>query len=347
MNHTAIRLKGDEMVNSALNNKIARESEDRKTKSIAVKCQNTFEKAVSHNCVGGEIPSFPDEKWSKEKQKFTEDMKESVKAIVRVEHESDNSEHLKTLLKQGEFLKLIEAEQNDPTWKSFIYGLKKGTMKFLLNSLIHTLPTQTNLMLWNKATSNKCLICKNQETTLHILNGCKTALDQGRYTWRHDSILNYMSSTFDKSKFQVFSDIPGQKTENGGTIPSFLTVTADRPDIVVLDKAKKAVYILELTAPFESNISTRHTYKTNKYAYLLKDISDYKPTVIAYEVGSRGHISKENRDRLKIIFKLCEKGITFKNFVDNISKISITSSFYIYNCRKNPQWTPVPYMKPN
>ena len=27
-------------------------------------------------------------------------------------------------------------------------------------------------------------------TTQHILNGCKVALNQGRYTWRHDSVLN-------------------------------------------------------------------------------------------------------------------------------------------------------------
>ena len=61
-------------------------------------------------------------------------------------------------------------------------------------------------------------------------------------------------------KFTVFSDIEGYKTEHGGTFPSYLTVTTDRPDMVSIDKTQKKVLICELTVPFESNITARHTY---------------------------------------------------------------------------------------
>ena len=61
-------------------------------------------------------------------------------------------------------------------------------------------------------------------------------------------------------KFTVFSDIEGYKTEHGGTFPSYLTVTTDRPDMVSIDKTQKRVLICELTVPFESNITARHTY---------------------------------------------------------------------------------------
>ena len=71
-------------------------------------------------------------------------------------------------------------------------------------------------------------------------------------------------------KFTVFSDIEGYKTEHGGTFPSYLTVTTDRPDMVSIDKTQKRVLICELTVPFESNITARHTYKSDKYAYLLQ-----------------------------------------------------------------------------
>ena len=48
-------------------------------------------------------------------------------------------------------------------------------------------------------------------------------------------------------KFTVFSDIEGYKTEHGGTFPSYLTVTTDRPDMVSIDKTQKRVLICELT----------------------------------------------------------------------------------------------------
>ena len=60
----------------------------------------------------------------------------------------------------------------------------------------------------------------------------------------------YISESVDKSKFEVLSDVDGFKNENGKTIPSFLTITADRPDIVILDKKNKKVGIFELTVLF-------------------------------------------------------------------------------------------------
>ena len=85
-------------------------------------------------------------------------------------------------MKQGEFLKMSHEEKTDADWKSYIYNLPKGTMKFILNSTIHTLPTHNNLRLWGKRTSDKCKLCGNMDSTLHVLNGCKTCLVQGRYT---------------------------------------------------------------------------------------------------------------------------------------------------------------------
>lgn len=330
----------------ALDNCISRESQFVRKKSITVRAEEVYNKALNQNCVGGELPSFPDETWDREKKKLVEEIKESVKCIVRVDSEEKQSEHLRKLISQSEFLKFSQQEQSDYTWKGFIYNLKKGTMKFLLNSMINTLPTQSNLKLWNKSTTDKCLLCKNKETTLHILSGCKVALNQDRYTWRHDNVVRYISESVDKSKFEVLSDVDGFKNENGKTIPSFLTITADRPDIVILDKKNKKVGIFELTVPFESNIKERNTFKNNKYAYLLKDIQVYEPTVCAFEIGARGFITSENKARLSLIHKFCDKTIKLKNFLDNISSIVMNSSYYIYNCRKEPTWAKVSPLGP-
>ena len=49
---------------------------------------------------------------------------------------------------QGHNLALAAAEKQDLVWKSFMYDLKQGTLKFLLNAGIDTLPTAANLKLW-------------------------------------------------------------------------------------------------------------------------------------------------------------------------------------------------------
>ena len=192
------------------------------------------------------MPLFQDETCDKEKAKLTHKIKASVKSKVYSDCLEKQKSHLDTLLKQGEYLKFSEQEKCDPNWNSIIYNLPKGTMKFMLNSFTNTLPTQDNLKLWGKIFSDKCHLCKNRDSTLHCLNGCKIALDQGRYTWRHDNIINYIVKNVDTSKFKVHSDIAGYQTSNGGSLPPSLIVTTLKPDIVILDETKKEAFIFEL-----------------------------------------------------------------------------------------------------
>ena len=147
---------------------------------------------MNKNCPTGEMPSFPDKSWEKESTKLTLAVKASVKSKIHSDTLEEQKKHLDTLLKQGHYLKFAEQEKCDPNWKSTLFNLPKGTMKFLLNSFINTLPTQDNLKLWSKTFSDKCHLCKNKDSSLHCLNGCKIALRQGRFTWRHDNIITYI-----------------------------------------------------------------------------------------------------------------------------------------------------------
>ena len=61
------------------------------------------------------------------------------------------------------------------------------------------------LKLWGYITSDVCALCKDEDkkvevkcTVNHMLVGCKTSLDQGRYTWRHDSVLKNIENTLIK-----------------------------------------------------------------------------------------------------------------------------------------------------
>ena len=96
-----MRIKGDKIVNLALDNKITREEEFVRKKSIAVKSQKIFKDSMFMNCVGGELPTFPDNRWDKEKAKMIDEIKVTIKAAAREENKIEQTEHLHTLVKQG------------------------------------------------------------------------------------------------------------------------------------------------------------------------------------------------------------------------------------------------------
>ena len=221
----------------------------------------------------------------------------------------------------------------------------------------------------NKSFSDKCHLCKNRDSTLHCLNGCKVALNQGRYTWRHNNILQYIVNCVDTSRFSVYSDLPGYQTSNGGSLLPSLIVTTLKPDVVIVDNVKKEVVIYELTSPFQKNIHTQHKYKCDKYAHfetsmgyllsiltvpqlfkfyvypLLRDankvyyIKSHKTTVVAFEVGARGGLTDQNITRLTNMHKQhLHRHIKKKHFIQNIKVLATLSSYYIYTARKHPSW---------
>ena len=61
---------------------------------------------------------------------------------------------------------------------------------FCLASTYNSLRSPTNLKRWKIKTETKCTLCsKDLYTTEHILGACKVSLLQGRYTFRHDTVL--------------------------------------------------------------------------------------------------------------------------------------------------------------
>ena len=99
-------------------------------------------------------------------------------------------QHAVQLAMQGQWTKWDKIMNQDTSWKSLLYGYNPSLLSFALNGVQLTLPTPDNLKRWGKNVSGKCKLCaKDKCTLLHILAGCYKSLEQGRYTWRHDSIL--------------------------------------------------------------------------------------------------------------------------------------------------------------
>ena len=276
---------------------------------------------------------------------------------------------------QGDWLNFDAVLKADLSWNSLIYSIPQELLKFLLSSTHNVLPTSDNLRRWGKTVVDlKCCLCGFSNPTLkHILNGCSMALKQGRYTWRHDSILQHLvedlksfvgcansgiENTF--IKFVREGKQPSKRRvphksgllftandwvlvydnpHNPLVIPHHIVQTPLRPDIIIYSNATKQVFILELTVPAEDNIIQRHTDKESKYAKLLDDININQWTghVVGIEIGSRGYVAKSFGFALQ---KLGLKQDAITKLRKAISLIYIRCSYLIYLSRKNEIWRP-------
>ena len=215
-------------------------------------------------------------------------------------------------------------------------------MQFAINASLDTLATNANLKRWGKRTNAKCDLCKKRERLHHTLNNCDIMLD--RYSWRHDSILNFMYTTI-KDKLQsdnnvtVFADLPFAH-EGNTTLPIDIIITAQKPDLVIIDRNKRNIILFELSVPFELNIDSTHELKVNRYSKLVSDIESSGYTVDYYpvEIGSRGYISKDNEARLKSLFRKVSKDIKYNLVKQNLCKIALLGSFVIYHSKYEDSW---------
>ena len=339
VSHVRTRLQGDSIVNAAIDCTLEREGLWTTKQSTIVHCEATFATAKDTvNTAECEIPTVIKE------CDFNKSVKNTVKKHMASEHDNKCLEKVKSLAVQGKILELAAAESTDFTWKSFLYDLKKGTLKFLANAHIDTLPTAANLKRWKKSSSDKCKLCKGRQTTAHCLNICKVAMDTGRWTWRHNNIVNYVVNSLDITKYTVFSDIEGHEAPGGGTVPPEIIVTNLKPDITIWDKVNNRFNIFELTVPLDVNISQRNIDKSNKYAHFATDITHINTTVTAFEISSTGNVSSDNKKSLTSLHKFCKPGIKLSTFIKNISSLSIYSSYHIWLCRNDPVFVTPSYL---
>ena len=115
--------------------------------------------------------------------------KHKINIVVRYVYSKLRLEGLKeqnTIMKQ---LKVLCTGKVLTQWNEFAEQMTTNTYKFARKALIFSLPINTNLKCWNKIINDKCLLCNGRQTQLHVLNNCVIAVNDGRYTWRHDSIL--------------------------------------------------------------------------------------------------------------------------------------------------------------
>ena len=117
-----------------------------------------------------------------------------------VKEEDDDSYRAKAvqLHLQGYWMMWCNYIKNDLSWKTLI-SMPSSLLSFCLNATYSTLPSLSNLKRWQITTEASCFLCNKKIcTAAHILGACQIARDQGRFTYRHDSVLSVLVAGLQK-----------------------------------------------------------------------------------------------------------------------------------------------------
>ena len=303
--------------------------------------------------------------------KGTSSYRRLISSVVSEFEEEESLARATQLHLQGNWTKWCDFVKIDLSWKSLL-ALPSPLLSFCIQATYETLPSSSNLHRWKLIEEPKCVLCSNPTSTVsHVLSACKIALNQGRYTYRHDSILSVLVCCINEflSAYQPkLSSKPnhiqfvraGEKCrkKNGFegilhsaddwslisdssdkklVVPPYLAITTLRPDILLISKKQKQVAIIELTSPSEENFQSRHSDKVLKYSPLCQDIRSkgWKVFFFAVEVGARGYCAETVR--------ICLRSLGFsskrvRSSLKSLSLCAIKSSFVIWMSRDSKEW---------
>ena len=252
--------------------------------------------------------------------------------------QNDNEDRIRHDLKsQGFILTSILLHASSKTrglWSKVQKNMPRNILNFTIKYLNNTLATRKNLCKWSLSSTSACSFCFQSETLQHIVSSCKSYLDNGRYTWRHNSVLLHLANSLSSLKnTSLFADLP--------TFPSPSLVTGDslRPDLVLILN-ETSVYMLELTVGFESNITINSDRKLAKCRPLFNSLRTNYTSIkfVNLSMSALGIFGASSDSLLQMLQDLHFDANVQNNIVMKASNIAIRCSYYIY-CRRNKQWT--------
>ena len=176
--------------------------------------------------------------------------------------------------------------------------------------------------------------CSLKLSNTFIVSSCKSYLDDGRYTWRHNSVLSYLAKSMSSIKnASLYADLPSFPS------PSLITGDSLRPDLVfVLNNT--TVYLLELTVGFESNIKVNSERKAAKYHPLFTNLRTEYTNInfVNLSMSALGIYGTSSDTFLQMLKDLNFNQNLTHQIIMKASNIAIRCTYYIY-CRRNKQWS--------
>ena len=211
--------------------------------------------------------------------------------------------------------------------------MPRNIFHFIIKYLNNTLPTKKNLYKCSLSDSPSCSFCLNPETLQHIVWSCNSYLADGRYTWRHNSVILFLARSFSfLQNCLLYADLPYFSS------PSLITGDSLRPDLVLISP-DNTLYLLELTVGFETKIEKNSTLKATKYKPLLRDLnSSYRSIHFINLSTSALGIFEYSSD---LIVRMMDELVFDRNsrsqIIKKIINVSVRCTYYIF-CRRNKPW---------
>ena len=205
---------------------------------------------------------------------------------------------------------------------------------FTVRYLNNTLANRTNLHKWKLSSSPDCSFYLKPKSLLHIVEGCKSYLEDGRYTWRHNSALYFIASTLQCIKNStMYADLPGFFS------PCIITGDHLRPDMLI-SIGSATIYIIELTVGFYTNINLNAERKKDKYMQLTRDLSSKYCSInfIKLSISSLGIFGKSCSSFIDMCNDLNIDKQNLNYSLRKITAIIIRSTYFIF-CMRNKPWT--------
>ena len=213
-------------------------------------------------------------------------------------------------------------------WHKALSTLPTNIYSFVIRYLNNTLAN--NIMgKWGLKNFAKCDICDGNQTLGHVVGGCKTAIEEKWYNWRHDSILAVLLNFIKTSKnIKIHCRIEGYMN------PSVIIGEENRCDMIVTQN-ELTIFVLELTVGFTIKVDLNTKQKANKYREMLKSLENKfeKVDFVNLSMGALGiagiHSSLTNM--LKALgFQQQEKAYLIKK----IMCCCIRGTYYVF-CMRN------------
>ena len=174
-----------------------------------------------------------------------------------------------------------------------------------------------------------------EETPLEQPESCFEAVR----TQRKDDLLATASDW--KLLFDI--DAPQYEQKPNEMFPPEIAASTDRPDGVIWSRKTKTVVWIELTSPWEENMTIRHFEKLSRYNQLKIDSEarGWKVHPLCVEVGCRGYTSQSFQQMCKVL------GFSSRETRDlkySVEKTALHCSYAIFVHRYQREWSEKPLL---
>ncbi len=256
---------------------------------------------------------------------------------------------------------------------SDLWKIPQARLSFLIRSTYETLPCPRNLHLWFGA-EETCPLCNTSNASLqHILSGCKTALAQGRYRWRHNLVLRKLAEVAEACRQEANSRpsgparrpilfarageniIPPRQRPTARVLspgsewamrvdlgrqlqfPREIVETSLRPDLVMWSEPFKTILLAELTVPWEEKIEAANERKRSEYADLVDECREagWKAIMCPIKVGCRGFVGAST---VCLLRDLGCTGAESRRAIKKLAEEAERGSFWLWLRRKSRSW---------